>query len=90
MTFAMYRAGLKVGPRLREYFRQVEAEVVSNSRNKIHQTSCEYYSGPSCVDGGASLFHSRFGGCKKEFDLCIGDFQMITSFSLNDKVKIDF
>ena len=28
----------KVGPRLREFFRQVEADVVSNSRNKIHQT----------------------------------------------------
>ena len=30
--------GLKKGPRLREYCRQFEAEVVSNSRNKIHQT----------------------------------------------------
>ena len=27
----------KVGPRLREFFRKVEAEVVSNSRNKIYQ-----------------------------------------------------
>ena len=25
-------------PRLQKFFRQVEAEVVSNSRNKIHQT----------------------------------------------------
>ena len=32
-----YRAGLnKVVPRLRELFRQVEAEVVSKSRNEIH------------------------------------------------------
>ena len=30
--------GQKVCPRLQELFRQVEAEVVSNSRNKIHQT----------------------------------------------------
>ena len=28
----------KMVPRLREFFRQVEAEIVSNSRNKIHQT----------------------------------------------------
>ena len=28
----------KAIPRLREYFSQVETEVVSNSRNKIHQT----------------------------------------------------
>ena len=27
----------KMGPRLREFFRQGEAKVVSNSRNKIHQ-----------------------------------------------------
>ena len=26
------------GPRLREFFRQVEAEVISNCSNKIHQT----------------------------------------------------
>ena len=30
--------GYKVVPRLRECCRQVEAEVVSNSRNRIHQT----------------------------------------------------
>ena len=30
--------GLKGFPRLREFFRQVEAEMVSNSRNEIHQT----------------------------------------------------
>ena len=29
----VYRAGKKIGPRLREILRQVEAEVVSNSRN---------------------------------------------------------
>ena len=28
----------KVVPRLREFSKQVEAEVVSNSRSKIHQT----------------------------------------------------
>ena len=28
----------KVGPRLREHHRRVDAEVVSNSSNKIHQT----------------------------------------------------
>ena len=33
-----YRAGQKVGPRLREFFRQLEAEVMSNSRHKLHQT----------------------------------------------------
>ena len=27
----------KAGPRLRECYRQVEAEVVDNSRNKVHQ-----------------------------------------------------
>ena len=90
MPLEEYRARLKASARLRECCRLAQAGVISNSRNTIHQTSYEYYSGPSCVDGGASLFHSRFGGCKKEFDLCIGDFQMITSFSLNDKVKIDF
>ena len=30
--------GLKAGLRLRECFRQRQAEVVSNTRNKIHQT----------------------------------------------------
>ena len=36
----VYRAPLKykAGPRLQECCRQVEAEVVSNCRNKIHQT----------------------------------------------------
>ena len=31
------RPGYKVGPRSREFFRQVEAKVITNSRNKIHQ-----------------------------------------------------
>ena len=35
---AFYRAGKKVVPRLREFFGQVEAKVVSNSRNKFRQT----------------------------------------------------
>ena len=30
--------GLKVGPRVRECFRHVEAELVSNCRNKLQQT----------------------------------------------------
>ena len=30
--------GQEVGPRLREFVRQVETEVVSNSRNKSHKT----------------------------------------------------
>ena len=30
--------GQKVGQRLREFFRRVEAKVAGNSRNKIHQT----------------------------------------------------
>ena len=30
--------GYKVGPRLREYFRQVGPEVIGNSRNRVHQT----------------------------------------------------
>ena len=36
----MYKAGLILIliPRLREFFRQVQAEVESNSRSKIHQT----------------------------------------------------
>ena len=34
----IYRAQLKGGPRLRECCRQSQAEVVSNSRNKIHKT----------------------------------------------------
>ena len=34
----MYRAPLIAGPRLRECCRQVEAEMVSKSKNKIHQT----------------------------------------------------
>ena len=33
-----YRDGLKGCPRLRECCRQDQAEVVSKSRNKIHQT----------------------------------------------------
>ena len=34
----VYRARLKGGPRLRECCRQCQAEVVSNSSNKVHQT----------------------------------------------------
>ena len=34
----LYRARLKVGPRLRDCSRQVEAEVASNSSDKVHQT----------------------------------------------------
>ena len=37
--------GLEVVPRLREGFRQVEAEVVSDSGNKIHQT-WDHFLGP--------------------------------------------
>ena len=34
-----YRARLKnVRPRLQEFFRKMKADVVSNSRNKIHKT----------------------------------------------------
>ena len=36
LTYA--RLGLNTIPRLREFLREVEAEVVSKSRNKIHQT----------------------------------------------------
>ena len=37
------RTELRKSPctRLREYFRQAEAEVISNSRNKLHQTTCK-------------------------------------------------
>ena len=35
----VHRDGLEMVPRLREWFRQVEAEVISNSRNKLHQTT---------------------------------------------------
>ena len=34
----IFRAGLKALARLRECCRQAQAEVVSNSKNKIHQT----------------------------------------------------
>ena len=34
----VYRARLKGGPRLRECCRQGQAELVSNSRNKVHRT----------------------------------------------------
>ena len=38
IAIPLYRAPLMVGPRLRECCRQVEAEMVSRSRNKVHQT----------------------------------------------------
>ena len=38
--------GKSTGPRLREWFRQVEAEVVSNSNNKLHQTWGSWISRP--------------------------------------------
>ena len=41
--------GLKTVPRLREFFRQVEAGVVSNSRNKLHQTWRPFFSPPLYV-----------------------------------------
>ena len=34
---------------LRECFRQVKAEVISNSNNKLHQTTCKYYFQPQYV-----------------------------------------
>ena len=40
------RAELKVGHRLRECFKLVDAEVVSMSRNKIHQTWSALFSPP--------------------------------------------
>ena len=40
----VYRARLKGGPRLRECCRQGQAEVLSNSRNEIHQTWGPTYS----------------------------------------------
>ena len=33
----LYRDGVKMVPRLRKFFRQVGAEVVRKSRNKIHK-----------------------------------------------------
>ena len=38
MLLMLYRACLKGGPMLCERYRQIEADVVSNSRNKIHFT----------------------------------------------------
>ena len=38
LTYVMYRNGLKMGLRLREFISEVNTKVVSNSRNKIHQT----------------------------------------------------
>ena len=44
--FARLSTGLskKVVPRLRECCRQAQAEVISNSKDKIHQTWDPYYS----------------------------------------------
>ena len=56
-----------VGPRLREFIRQVEAEVINNIRNKIHQTWGPlsspplYYGSVVCVDGITQPFLSSFG-----------------------------
>ena len=36
--YLTYRDGLKIVPRLREFFRHVEAKVISNNRHKINQT----------------------------------------------------
>ena len=46
-----------MGPRLRECFRQAEAQVASNSRNKIHKTRDHFLSNP-CTEIGkmAGLF----------------------------------
>ena len=38
LHLTLYRAGLKGGPRLPECYRQSQAEVESNNRNKIRQT----------------------------------------------------
>ena len=51
-----YRVGLKVVPKLREFFRKVEAEVVSNSRNKIHQTWGQHFN-PSLYYYGDTAIH---------------------------------
>ena len=34
----IYTSGIKRVPGLRKFFKQIEVEMVSNSRNKIHQT----------------------------------------------------
>ena len=44
------RDGLKNGPRLREFLRQVETELVSNSRNEIHQTWGPFLAHPCIYD----------------------------------------
>ena len=49
--------GKKVGPRLREFFRQFEAEVVSNSRTKIHQTWDPLFSPPLYMNKKILFIH---------------------------------
>ena len=47
---ASYRDGLKSDPQVTRIFVQVGAEVVSNSRNQIHQTTCEPFAGAQYID----------------------------------------
>ena len=61
-----YRARLKGLARLREYWRQVQAEVVSNSRNKIHQT----WQKPS----SRALYIRNFFGFLEPFPLSANSF----------------
>ena len=55
--------GLKVGPRLSEYFRQVEAEVIRNCMNLIHQTCrCLFLAQPFRIANGVICITKRQSG----------------------------
>ena len=45
-------AGKRMVPRLREFFRQCQAEVVSNSKNKILATWEPFFCRTLYIDGG--------------------------------------